>query len=91
MSEKTRAPRGSLTPEEARLRKNERQREYAKRTGYAANKRYAESNPAKSVTIGFRLQHPKDDDVIERIQSIENKSDYLRRLVRMDINKNSDK
>ena len=86
MSDKsTRAPRGSLTPEEARQRKNARQREYAKRTGYAANRRYEENNPEKSVQIQLKLQRPKDDDVIEKLQSVENRADYIRRLVREDI------
>ena len=87
MSDKPRAPRGSLTAEEARLRKNERQLEYAKRTGYAANKRYEANNPDKGVQIKLKLQRPRDDDVIEKLMTVEKRADYIRRLVRNDIEK----
>ena len=77
-----------FSEEERRLRKNQRQRDYAKRTGYASNKRYDATHPEKSAVIAFKLQRPKDDDVIERINSIENKAEYLRMLVRRDIEEN---
>lgn len=77
-----------FSEEEKRLRKNQRQRDYAKRTGYAANRRYDAAHPEKSAVIAFKLQHPKDDDIIERINGVENKAEYLRMLVRRDIEEN---
>lgn len=82
MSEKTRAPRGSLTPEEARLRKNERQREYAKRTGYKSNDRY---NRERGVSVAFRLFHPQDDDILAKLDTVESKAGYIKNLIRKDI------
>lgn len=77
-----------FSEEEKRQRKNQRQREYARRTGYAANKKYAAKHPEKSVVIAFKLQRSKDDDVIDRIGNAENKAEYLRMLVRRDIEEN---
>ena len=77
-----------FSEEERRLRKNQRQREYAKRTGYASNRRYDAAHPEKRAVIAFKLQRPKDDEVIERINSMENKAEYLRMLVRRDMEEN---
>ena len=82
MSDKVRAPRGSLTPEEARLRKNERQREYAKRTGDAANNASLKKN---TKNISFRLFFSTDADIIEHLSGVENIAGYLKGLIRDDM------
>lgn len=71
-----------FTEEEKRERKNARQREYNKKTKYAAQRKYDKEN---AVQIAIRFYTPSDDDVIERIRSVENKTDYIRQLIRKDI------
>jgi hypothetical protein len=41
---------------------------------------------AKTVQYVFRLRLEGDADVIQRLRSVQNKTEYLRRLVRADIN-----
>ena len=53
------------TSEQARKRKNERQREYAKKTGFAANKAY-NAKTYKSYNVKFRLDD--DGDIIDAIE-----------------------
>lgn len=72
------------TEEEARERKNARQREYAKRTGYAANNKY---NKEKTKTYAFRCSLNSDEDIIEWLNRRENKAGYIKRLIRDDIQK----
>lgn len=43
----------------------------------------------KTKQFVFRLLLGKDDDVIQRLMSVNSKTDYLRRLVRADIAKGS--
>lgn len=82
MSDKPRAPRGSLTAEEARLRKNERQREYAKRTGYAAS---AKSQKVNTKTVNLRFSINTESDILEYLETKENKSGYIKELIRKDM------
>lgn len=70
------------TEEEARLRKNERQREYAKRTGYAASAKY---NKERGKSVALRLFTPQDDDIINKLESVGNKAGYIKELIRKDI------
>lgn len=55
-----------FTEEEARERKNARQREYAKKTGFKANKEYNQKT-YKSYNVNFRIDD--DADIIENIES----------------------
>lgn len=75
------------TEEEARERKNARQREYAERTGYRAG---AEYNKLHSKTVTIRLFIPKDNDILEHIEKQPQKSEYFRQLVRKDIENSID-
>ena len=72
------------TEEEARERKNARQREYAKKTGYASTAKY---HKERGKSVAFRLFHPQDDDVIEKLESVGNKAGYIKTLIRDDIAK----
>jgi len=71
-----------FTEEEKRERKNARQREYARRTGYEANNKYNKAH-TRSITIRFGLE--TDADILERLDAIENKSGYIKELIRRDM------
>ena len=73
-----------FTKEEARLRKNERQREYSKRTGYESQRRY---NAERGKTISFRLFKPQHNKIIDWIDGQSNKAEYFKNLVIDDMKK----
>lgn len=70
------------TEEKARLRKNERQREYVKRTGGAASNKY---NKEHTKDICLRLMINTESDIIEELERQDNKNGYIKRLIREDI------
>ena len=72
------------TEEEARLRKNARQREYSKRTGYASQAKYNAENTKRYV---IKVMLKTESDIIERLEEEENKSGYIKHLIREDIKK----
>lgn len=39
----------------------------------------------KIKTIGIRLNTEKDADILEKLEAIENKTDYIRNLIRKDM------
>lgn len=71
-----------LTEEEARQRKNQRQREYSKATNYASQKEY---NKQHGKNVNFRVFTPQDDDIINFMETVPNKAGYLKDLIRADI------
>ena len=75
-----------FSEEEKRARKNARQREYARRTGYAANAKY---NKEHGTSVCFRLFSPQDDDVLEHLRSVPSKAGYIKELIREDMKKQS--
>ena len=80
------ANRPKYTEEEAVEIIRAKQREYAKRTGYAAEKR---SNKKNSKLETIRLSYSTDGDILKKLESIENKSGYIKKLIREDILKNN--
>lgn len=54
-----------------------------------AQAKYQKKRNKKSVTKSycFTFHHEHDQDIIERLQSQENKSGYVKRLIREDIKK----
>lgn len=68
--------------EQARLRKNARQREYAKRIGYNSNYDYVKNN---TKTYTFRFVINTDADIIEHLDQQENRMGYIKNLIREDI------
>ena len=74
-----------FTEEEARERKNARQREYAKRTGYEADMKYKKNNTKQ---IALRLNYNTDADILAKLESVENTQGYIKRLIREDIKRN---
>ena len=73
------------TEEEARERRNEKQREYARKTGRAAEKKYAEKN---AKVYALKVIISKDLDIVEKLSQQENISSYLKSLIRKDIEEN---
>lgn len=74
------------TAEEARERKNARQREYAKRTGYKASAKSMKKNVRRVV---LNLSNNTDSDIIEWLESKENMMGYMKELIRDDIQRNN--
>lgn len=50
-----------------------------------AQRRAKQRYDAKTVQYVFRLRMDGDSDVIDKLKSVPNKTDYLRKLVRQDI------
>lgn len=80
-----RIPTRLYTEEEARERKNARQREYIKKTGYASQQNYIKNN-TKAYT--FRFTYSKDEDIINKLEITENKLGYIKALIRKDMEEN---
>ena len=74
-----------FTEEEARERKNARQREYSKKTGYSAQQNYMKNN-TKAFT--FRFTRSTDSDIITKLETVDNRLGYIKTLVRKDIEEN---
>ena len=72
----------ALTEEEKRERKNARQREYGKKTNYAAQQKYSKTN-VKQFTIRFMTS--TEHDLIEHLEKQSNKSGYIKNLIKKDI------
>lgn len=76
-----------FTVEEAKERKNQRQREYSKATNFASQKEY---NKQHGKNISFRVFTPQDDDIIEFLETLPNKAGYMKDLIRADIARRKD-
>lgn len=63
------------TAKEARERKNARQREYAKRTGRAADNKYKKDN---TKMYALRMFLNTDADIIEWLENKDNKTGYIK-------------
>lgn len=74
-----------FTPEEARERKNQRQKEYDVATNYASQREY---NKERGKNINFRVFVPQDNDILEFLETLPNKAGYLKDLIRADIERN---
>lgn len=73
------------TPEEARERKNARQREYAKKTHYRATTKSEKENIRRYVV---KASFSTDADIIDWLESKENMMGYIKQLIRDDIQRN---
>ena len=69
-----------------REKKNQRQREYEKQTGNAASKKSQKKN---TKLESIRLTFSTDGDIIEKLNSLDNKAGYLKKLIRDDIAKSN--
>lgn len=62
--------------------KAEIQRDYEKRTGYAAQHKYNKEN-TRSITIRFMLN--TELDLLEHLDSQQNKAGYIKDLIKKDM------
>ena len=65
--------------------RNELQREYARRSNYAASNKY---NKEKTKQYSIRLIISKDGDILEKLSNQESAAGYIKELIRQDIEKN---
>lgn len=73
-----------MNKDEARARKNDRQKKYEKKTGYAAQLKYGREK-TRRYTISAMTN--TEQDVIQKLDSVENKNGYIKALIRADIAK----
>jgi len=78
-------PKRRFTEEEARERKNARQREYLKNTHYAANSKYEKENVKRYVV---KVISNTEQDIIAKLDKQGNKMGYIKALIRKDIEEN---
>lgn len=64
--------------------KAEIQRDYEKRSGYASQKKYQQTNTKR---IAFDVNLKTDQDIIQRLSEVPNKQGYIKELIRADIAK----
>lgn len=67
--------------------KAEIQREYSKRTNYAAQAKYKKGNTKQ---IALQLNLNTDVDILYKLQSVPNKQGYIKQLIRDDIAKENE-
>jgi len=67
--------------------KAEIQREYEKRTGYAAQSKYKKENTKQ---IALQLNIKTDTDILKKLEEVPNKQGYIKSLIREDIAKSKD-
>lgn len=68
--------------EQSKKNKRDYNKEYGKRTGYAAQVKYHKEH-AKQII--FKLFSPQDDEMIAWIDEQPNKSGYIKDLIRADM------
>lgn len=61
------------------------QRDYEKRSGYAAIKKYQSE---KTTVINIRFVKSTEGDMLKKLESVPNKSSYIKSLIRSDIARN---
>ena len=59
--------------------KNEIQRAYAKRSGYAAQKKYTSANTTR---ISLVLNNNTDADILEKLNTVTSKQGYIKECIR---------
>lgn len=68
--------------------KQETQREYEKRTNYAAQNKYLKE---KSKRYVIQAMISTESDIISKLESVDNKAGYIKRLIRDDIEREKNK
>ena len=71
--------------EEAKQRKNDYNAEYVKITKRAAQKKWDDANKGRKNQKIFVLWLPQDQDIADHLQKIKNFSDYIKGLIRRDM------
>jgi hypothetical protein len=67
--------------------KAEIQREYEKRSGYAAQSKYKKENTKQ---VALQLNIKTDVDILKKLEEVQNKQGYIKTLIREDIAKSKD-
>lgn len=73
-----------MNKDEARARKNDSQKKYEKKTGYAAQLKYGREK-TRRYTISAMTN--TEQDIIQKLDSVKNKNGYIKALIRADIAK----
>lgn len=68
--------------------KREIQKDYEKRTSYAAQNKYLKEKTKRYV---IQTMFSTDSDIISKLESVENKAGYIKKLIREDIEKEKNK
>jgi len=63
--------------------KNEIQRDYEKRTGYAAQAKYEKANITR---INLALNNKTDADILEKLETVPNKQGFIKESIRKNMN-----
>ena len=63
--------------------RSEKQKEYEKRTSYSAAIKYQRE---KTTSLNIRLINNTEQDIIQKLATVSNKSGYIKNLIRQDIN-----
>ena len=58
-----------------------------RKTSEARRRATRKYNDAKTVGVSLRLNRGSDADIIEHLETIQNKQGYIKSLIRQDINK----
>jgi GH18 family chitinase len=66
-------------------RKREYQKEYEKKTNYAAQKKYKKE---KSRRVSLDFFYNTEQDLLDKLASVDNKSGYIKELIRQDMQNN---
>ena len=72
----------AVSEADKRKKKNAAALAYKKRTGYEADKKSQQKN---SKMFGLRLSYSVDGDIIDYLDGLPNKNDYIRGLIRADM------
>ncbi|MCL1924305.1 MAG: hypothetical protein FWF50_01825 [Defluviitaleaceae bacterium] len=62
--------------------RSETQKEYEQRTNYKSNIKYQKES---TISVNLRLFKNTEQDIIEKLNSVENKNGYIKTLIRADI------
>lgn len=78
-------PQKKYTEEEARERKNQRQKEYEKKTNRSAKIKYSKEKTRRYV---IEVIKSSESDIYEKLEKQTSKAGYIKSLIRKDIDEN---
>lgn len=85
MKEVNDMPQKKYTDEEARERKNQRQKEYEKKTNRSAKIKYSKEKTRRYV---IEVIKSSESDIYEKLEKQTSKAGYIKSLIRKDIDEN---
>ncbi len=78
-------PQKKYTEEEARERKNQRQKEYEKKTNRSAKIKYSKEKTRRYV---IEVIKSSESDIYEKLEKQTSKAGYIKSLIRKDVDEN---